>query len=88
MATRMTRIGCTVNGLKFVATKMIHPYTRLIETKRWAATQDDRREVSILIEDLFWAVEEIEHLRFQLSDSDLEHDLQTESRSWLQEVVE
>lgn len=67
---------------------MSHSHTRLIEAKNWAATQDDRREVSILIEDLFWAVEEIEHLRFQLSDSDLEHELITESRSWPKEEVE
>ena len=67
---------------------MSHSHTRLIEAKNWAVTQDDRREVSILIEDLFWAVEEIEHLRFQLSDSDLEHELKTESRSWMQEVIE
>ena len=74
------------NGAQFVAINM-HPYTRLIEAKKWAATQDARREVNILIEDLFWAVDEIEHLRFQ-SDADLKHELQTESRSWNKEVVE
>jgi hypothetical protein len=65
-----------------------HPHTRLINTKKWAATQDDCREVSILIEDLFWALEEIERLRFQQSDADLQYDLETESRSWLREVIE
>lgn len=79
----------TMNGLRLGVTKMEeHPHTRLINTKKWAATQDDCREVSILIEDLFWALEEIERLRFQQSDADLQYDLETESRSWLREVIE
>ena len=63
-------------------------YSRLLETVNWAKTQNDRREVGILREDLFWAVDEIEHLRFQLSDADLQNDLQTESRSWNKEAAE
>ena len=66
----------------------MHPYTRLLETKKWAETQNDRREVGILREDLFWAMDEIDHLRFQLSDADLQNDLQTESRSWNKEAAE
>ena len=70
---------------------------RLQETAQWATTQTDRREVSILREDLFWLVEELTKWQmvkdgdFDLNDdigSDLSHDIQTESRSWLQEVVE
>jgi len=64
------------------------PYQRLQQTANWAATQTDRREVSILREDLFWCLEQINELRFTQSDADLQHDLQTESRSWLQEVIE
>jgi len=62
-------------------------YKRLLETKKWAETQNDRREIGILREDLFWALDEIDHLRFKMSDADLQHDLQTESRSWLREVI-
>ena len=74
---------------------------RLQETAQWATTQTDRREVSILKEDLFWLVEELTKWQmvkdgdFDLSedintitDADRQHDLQTESRSWLQEVIE
>lgn len=72
---------------------------RLQETAQWATTQTDRREVSILKEDLFWLVEELTKWQmvkdgdFDLNDeintdADRQHDLQTESRSWLQEVIE
>jgi len=63
-------------------------YNRLLDTVNWAKTQNDRREVGILREDLFWCVEQINELRFIQMDADLQHDLQTESRSWLQEVIE
>lgn len=63
-------------------------YNRLLDTVNWAKTQNDRREVGILREDLFWCLEQINELRFTQSDADLQHDLQTESRSWLQEVIE
>jgi len=63
-------------------------YNRLLETVNWAKTQNDRREVGILREDLFWCLEQINELRSTYSDADLQHDLQTESRSWLQEVIE
>lgn len=74
---------------------------RLQETAQWATTQTDRREVSILKEDLFWLVEELTKWQMvkdadfdlnedinTISDADRQHDLQTESRSWLQEVIE
>jgi len=75
------------------------PYQRLQQTANWAATQTDRREVSINKDDLFWLLEELTKWEivkgsdFDLSDelqvdADLQHDLQTESRSWLQEVIE
>lgn len=68
---------------------------RLQETAQWATTQTDRREVSILKEDLFWLVEELTKwqmvkdgdfdLNEEIADADLSHDIQTESRSWNQE---
>ena len=78
-----------LNGAPFVATNMDEQaYTRILDTVAWAKTQNDRREVGILREDLFWALEQINELRFIQSDADLQHDLQNESRSWLQEVIE
>jgi hypothetical protein len=75
------------------------PYQRLQQLANWAATQTDRREVAINKEDLFWLLEEITKWEivkdgdFDLADelavdSDLIHDLKTESRSWHEEVME
>lgn len=73
---------------------------RLQETAAWAATQTDRREVAILREDLFWLIEELTKWQmvkdgdFDLAEdhigesADMTNDRITESRSWLQEVVE
>ena len=74
-------------------------YQRLQETVNWASTQTDKREISILKEDLFWLAEELTKWQmvkdsdFDLADelqinADLINDRQTESRSWHQEEVE
>jgi hypothetical protein len=78
---------------------MNNVYQRLQETVNWASTQTDKREISINKEDLFWIAEELTKWQmvkdsdFDLADelqidADLINDRQTESRSWLQEVIE
>lgn len=72
---------------------MNNSHKRLIETRKWAETQSDRREVNILRGDLFWVLDEIERLQFSMTnfgffqiDSDLHNDIQTESRTRIKEV--